>query len=235
MKGIYFWVLLFVVVSGCSSYTPEVQNEIDECGKIVGWGDCEMALAIEHNDISICKRIKNAHYEKVCKMIVGKEYDRCVEINEWDFSKSNPSLRDSNYDPKVFAKAQVEAMLSPNKDAILGICYSWSAKLQNNIEICDTLINNRYKNSCKLQFPDFSRYDLCLSEEYDYDKYTCFRLFALSEKNMSICKEITDISEQENCIAIVVGDLLKKPELCDEISKSSRWYDVCLTNSNRTP
>ncbi|MCK5476998.1 MAG: hypothetical protein KAI55_03685, partial [Candidatus Aenigmarchaeota archaeon] len=70
---------------------------------------------------------------------------------------------------------------------------------------------------------------------YDYDKYTCFRLFALSEKNMSICKEITDISEQENCIAIVVGDLLKKPELCDEISKSSRWYDVCLTNSNRTP
>ena len=126
-------LLTTILISGCTSYSPLVKTRIEECNKIIGWGECEMALAIEQNDVSICKFIKNRYYGEVCKIAVAKNFEKCSDIKSWDFSEHK--IESSDYsDMKKLAQKQAKAMLIPTKSATIKTCYSLAAKLQNDIK-----------------------------------------------------------------------------------------------------
>ena len=172
------FIILILFIAGCKSYSPEVQTKLEECKNIVGWGECEMALAIEQNDASICKFIKNRYYKEVCKMMVNKQFDKCSEIQNWDYSERNPNLRELNYDMKAYAKAQARAILIPTKSATIRTCYTWSAVLSNDISKCDNLQNLKYQK----------------------DKDSCIMNYAKEKADLSLCENIQDESIKKSCL-----------------------------------
>jgi hypothetical protein len=171
-------ILSILFVAGCKSYSLEVQGKLEECKKIIDWGECEMALAIEQNDASICKFIKNRYYQEVCSMMVNKQFDKCAEIQKWDFSERTPDLKELDYDMKKYAQAQARAILIPTKSATIRTCYSWSAVLSNDMSKCNNLKNLEYQN----------------------DRDSCIMNYAKEKSDLSLCANIQDENTKQYCL-----------------------------------
>ena len=209
-------LMAIIIISGCSSsYSPEVKTKLEECTKIIGWGECEMALAIKQNDASICKFIKNRYYGEVCKIAVAKNFEKCGDIKNWDFSEHKIESSDYN-DMKKLAQKQAKAILTPTKSATIKTCYSIAAKLQNDINLCNSIEDKNDKNNCKLQFPDkFGIVEKCRSESSIYAVELCFQQEAIVNKNEALCNFIENINDRQICLGnfeVAVKPSQKTPE-----------------------
>ena len=176
---LFFILIISLFIVGCKSYSPEIKAELEICKKSIDYGECYLNLAIEQDDISICKFINNKYYKEVCKMMVNKEFDRCAEIDNWDYSERYPKMSDYDYDMKAYANAQVRATLTiPTKANTIKKCYTWSAILNQDANQCRNIENER-------------------------DKDSCFRTLAVEMKDPFLCEQIVTDYIKELCLTEV--------------------------------
>jgi hypothetical protein len=163
-----------------------------------------MQLAVDQNDVSICSLIKNSQYKEVCKIAVSKDFERCEDIEHWDFSETEFTSKDLE-DIKGYSEKLARAMFIPTMSATIAKCYSYSAEFEGDINICNHIEDEERRHVCKMQFPEQYAADYCSNKESTYDEESCLKDFALTTLNTSVCQEISDIEDRRTCIHGVIG------------------------------
>lgn len=155
---IFLMVITLLIVAGCKSYPPEVQNKLAECKKVIDYGDCKMAIAIEQNDASICGEVNNRYYAEVCKILVSRDFGKCSEISNWAFEKRDIT----------------KFTLTPSKSDTIKTCYVWSAILSKDVTKCNGITSDYDKTSCIMGYAHQMNDTLaCDKISDDYYKKLC--------------------------------------------------------------
>lgn len=230
-------IILVIFISGCQSYSPEVQNKIDECkGKYLA-GDCQIDVALQFKDKAICNEIENRHYKEVCKILIERDFKRCDEIKNWDFSERK--INSKQTDISEIMKKQVELIMTPSKTTTEAKCYTKSAELTNDDSYCLRIETNIDKKECLQLFPEKWTEEKLCEVEYGDDEWgvkNC-KDFAINKEafnttNPERCLDIYDKSIRTRCI----NNIFRKTgniDLCNEYRKYV-FYDSCVeTNFER--
>ena len=175
-----------------------VKNPIAECENISNLDyrlSCYVKYAVNRSDYSICDGIKNQHYKEGCYSEVSRvkpDINICKKIKQEEIYRENCYL--------YVAIANNDSSLCNSLETQRDKCFYGVGVRTKNIDLCNKIKDCRDNIIClaiATTNPDKCE-EMCKTSNIFTDKYMCYLLIALTEKNATICEKLVPY-ERDKC------------------------------------
>lgn len=231
-------IIVGVILYGCLS--NKGVNEEKECN-IQNQSEkdiCYYNLALEKNNISICKNIKTEYIQFTCdykflKRVESEEdfpISLCNEVK--NFGNINLSI-DKSESFSLGADIKLMGIVADERK-IKDSCFFIAAVKKQNLTICENIDDLSQKHGCIIT-AGVAKKDLSVCQRFfDLEKDDCYFTFAYSLKESKMCEKIEGQTLKDSCYFQIAFNTRDR-NICDKIMYNiTRAVCACYIFENQS-